>query len=103
SKAESSYPRISEPLRSAAPAAGKRSIVEFGSERGAELATELHARPAIEGDSSAAQRMVDRAQMGRTMDTVDINLCELCVQPRAEEVDQGDESEPRGEAAGEHE
>jgi hypothetical protein len=49
-------------------------VVDIGSERGAEIARELPARPATEDDKNAAQRMVDRAvaQMGRTMETAGI-------------------------------
>jgi ferredoxin len=45
-------------------------LVEIGTERGSDVARELPTRPATEGDTSAAHRMVDRAisQMGRTMD-----------------------------------
>jgi sulfhydrogenase subunit beta (sulfur reductase) len=47
-------------------------LIEAGSDRGEEVADELRTRPATDSDSSAAQRMVERAvaQMGRSMDTV---------------------------------
>jgi ferredoxin len=46
-------------------------LVEAGSERGKEIAAELPGRPATPDDSSAAQRMVERAaqNMGRAMET----------------------------------
>jgi ferredoxin len=49
-------------------------LVEVGSERGADVARELPTRPATESDTSAADRMVERAvsQMGRTMDVAGI-------------------------------
>jgi ferredoxin len=49
-------------------------LVEARTERGEEVANEISARPATDGDNSAAQRMVERAvaQMGRTMDTAGI-------------------------------
>jgi ferredoxin len=53
---------------------GHQFVVEAGSERGAEVLTELPSGKAGSEDLAAAQRAVDRAaaQMGRTMDTAGI-------------------------------
>ena len=50
---------------------GHRFLVEVGSERGAQVADELPARPAEPRDHEAAARAVEHAasQMGRTLDT----------------------------------
>ena len=69
---------------------GHRFLVEVGSERGAQVADELPARPAEPRDHEAAARAVERAasQMGRSLDTA--GLAELLQRnrehPRWEEV-----------------
>jgi formate hydrogenlyase subunit 6/NADH:ubiquinone oxidoreductase subunit I len=65
-------------------------LLEVGSERGAEVAREIPARPALESDSAAARRASDRAraQMGRSMDTTGIKdlLYRNLEHPRWEDV-----------------
>lgn len=53
---------------------GTRFVVEVGSDRGAEVAERLPARPAVDADRSAALAVTDDAarRMGRTLDTTDI-------------------------------
>lgn len=54
--------------------AGHRFLVEVGSDRGAEVADEIGAVPARDGDVAMADQVAERAagQMGRTLDPTDL-------------------------------